>query len=81
MAIFLHRTDEKLSRQRQLEANPTVLRKNSIQRLSTQCNIVTSDRRVRAVQLNIADFKGVPAGWHFGDGQPGELLFLQPQGM
>jgi hypothetical protein len=58
-----------------------VLRKNSIQRFSTQCNIVTSDRRVRAVQLNIADFKGVPAGWHFGDGQAGELLFLPPQGM
>jgi hypothetical protein len=25
MAIFLHRTDEKLSRQRQLEANPTAI--------------------------------------------------------
>ena len=47
------------------EGAPAVLRKNSIQRFSTQCNIVTSDRRVRAVQLyilNIADFKGVPAG-------------------
>jgi hypothetical protein len=29
------------------------------------------DRRVRAAQLyisNVADFKGVPAGLHFGDG-------------
>jgi hypothetical protein len=50
-----------------------LVRKNSVHRFSAQCNIVTSlhpDRPgwsgVSLFFLNVVDFKGVQAGWHFG---------------
>jgi hypothetical protein len=59
-----------------VSGNPVVVRKNSVHRFSAQCNIVTSlhpDRPgwsgVCLFFLNVVDFKGVQAGWHFGLGQ------------
>jgi hypothetical protein len=55
-----------------------VLRENSIQPFSTQCNIVTFDHLASAaltfIFLNVADFKGNRAGQHFGEGQVDWIL-------
>ena len=56
----------------QLEIFTTVVRKNSIQQFFAQCDIVTSRiawlRLLSFLLLNVADFKGVQAGYHFGCG-------------